>query len=617
MTQAASRAERTVARGPVARGEPGGEKIDLEEPAPVALRRHSTDGPGEPGAPHSGPERGEHLGGRILDSAGRAVHGANITVTPIARGRRDDLSSWLDAIQRRRFAAGKYYLTSLQSDAGRKHLTTTDADGRFELPAFGKELLLSVTVEGPGIASTSLTVATALTKPVLIAGAQIFGREIVATVPTSQPLSGKVFDAKDRRPLAGVEIRAYRPPDFDWQATADIRTTSDVDGCFVLRGLPSTWSGDLLLIPKSDQPYLQRAAAVPKRVSGDQSPGRIPMEIGLHRGVLVKGRISEKGSGGPVTGLNVRYSPLAVNPFARALEESDWIPVGGLLTYAFDEIGVPGRSRTAADGSYQLVALPGPGLVRVALADSPYVQEGFASIDASGHTRIHTDHTLPSSPAGTVPTPVSAINPYQGETSLRVNFKLDPGGNTRVRVVDGHGRPVAGTEAAYQMFYERPRVLYHAGPEFSIPASPEANEQRLVLIRHSARGLGRAVRFCPRDELNTPLTIALESMGSISGRVVEADGSAGVAVIVQTSVSRMPSLRLNDVGTDRDGKFKITDVPVGCHFEVTALVSTVDAHGGGTSGRFATARDPVSVTAGETADIGTIKFDDVSELGIE
>src|SRR5207248_10123264 len=111
-----------------------------------------------------------------------------------------------------------------------------------------------------------------------------------------------------------------------------------------LVGVPWMAGQYLWVTPAPGQPYLP-----PPRKTIGRSSGLDPLTVDfeMSRGVLIRGRVTDKKTGQPVPAV-VEYFVIEDNPHYKK-EETLW--------------GLSFHTRTAPDGSYTLVALPGRGLV--------------------------------------------------------------------------------------------------------------------------------------------------------------------------------------------------------------------------------------------------------------
>ena len=113
--------------------------------------------------------------------------------------------------------------------------------------------------------------------------------------------------------------------------------------------------------------------------------GAVPVEIGLHKGIWIEGKITDKETGAPVAGAWLHYFPFLENTFAQATPEfhSDG--------YNVDGVGHQDRYQSKADGTYRLVGLPGRAIVGAvvyygqALSPAVPASESIKGMNKHGH----------------------------------------------------------------------------------------------------------------------------------------------------------------------------------------------------------------------------------------
>ena len=175
----------------------------------------------------------------------------------------------------------------------------------------------------------------------------------------------------------------------------------------------------------------------------------------------------------------------------------------------------------------------------------------------------------------------------------------------RVRAVDQAGKPVTGLSLAgrTQRGNHEGNVKHEA--EFDV-VTLAPGEDRMVLVIQEVRKLGRAFHVKPGDDKDGPVTVTLEPLATIAGRVTDADGNpvSGASIRTDPLPGGGFSLSLADrIASDQKGKFVVPNVPTGCHYAV-AVQSQLTGRKGYP---FAFAPD-VAVRAGETTDVGDIQF---------
>ncbi len=241
---------------------------------------------------------------------------------------------------------------------------TTDADGRFTLTGIGIERKVEFRLEGETIAHTKFTVVTRRMEPLTyplglyatnekrpLMG-QVFGCEFTYHAAPTQPIMGTVRDAVTGKPLANVGVAAAFPPP-GWTMNELLRTETDADGHYRLVGLTKADRDSprdrfrLNIVSNIEQPYFLRKVEVP--FTAGLSP--VTVDVALHRGVWIEGRVSDKVTGEPVPS-HVSYRPLLSNPFARKFPEfgADGEIEGDYMQYVYV---------TEEDGTFRVPGLPG------------------------------------------------------------------------------------------------------------------------------------------------------------------------------------------------------------------------------------------------------------------
>src|SRR5439155_224969 len=187
------------------------------------------------------------------------------------------------------------------------------------------------------------------------------------------PITGRIIDLEGR-PVAGATVQitfitrakgddltawieAVKRGEPPWIADQNLvheppitpeekqpKATTDAQGRFRLIGLPKGLGNRLLIVPNDDQPYFMQEVAVP------DPPGiaPVPVEIALHKGIWIQGKVTDKETGEPVGGARLHYFPFLENPFAQANPGFDNNgSTGGTSSYQQ-------RYQTKADGTYRL-----------------------------------------------------------------------------------------------------------------------------------------------------------------------------------------------------------------------------------------------------------------------
>ena len=270
---------------------------------------------------------------------------------------------------------------------------------------------------------------------------------------------------------------------------------------------------------------------------------------------MITGKITDKSTGKPVAGGRLHYLPFLENTFVQALPEFDKDGnVEGFQT----------RYTTSADGTYKLVGMPGRAIVGVeSVGKTPYRSgvgtETIKGLDKNGNYKTWNN---PIWPGKSWPHTLVEINPREGTETVTVDAQLDPGLTLRVKVVDADGKPVP--DAAVSGGSLMPSGKSSTEAVFTL-MSFRPDEVRNVVVRHDARSLGKVVRLRAGEDVNGPVVVALLPTATIKGRVADADGNP-VAATVRVDVEPTEGFihQFANVAADRDGRFEVLKVPVGC-----------------------------------------------------
>jgi RNA polymerase sigma factor (sigma-70 family) len=546
--------------------------------------------------------------GRLLDLEGHPIPGSTVTVLRVEKKALGIAGE-----------APRPYMGAELLDAAPS--VKTGADGRFRMTGFGRDRLVRLRIQGPAIENTYVTVQTRQEGE---AGAAKNDRIYPATFDyvagPNWPIHGTVREKGTGKPLAGITVGIGFAYADDKAGT--FRTTSDSAGRYQLGGVSKSGRSHLMIA--GGMPFLNSIKLI------DETPGLEPLTVNfeLERGMVVRGRLTDRSTGKPVRGL-VSYYALKDNPHVK-----DFRNIGDL------PVVVDGRGEVGSDGSFTVVALPGPGLLCVWADDDRFTRavEGW-----DGH------------PMKTVPFPVNPImyhalvpiNPSEqtpGSTSC--DIALEPGRTLTGSVVGPDGQPLTGVLAMgvtavlpaprYQTrFLEQPLYQKLETAEFMVYGLSPRKPRALILI-HREKGLGK-VRLLRGDE-SGPLTVRLEPLGALSGRAIDAEGRPwqGVQLTVSLNLDATDRKTLpyeaqtwapfiavgknelfNRLGTtDGDGKFRVEGLLPGLRYEMQPLVpgikKAVDA-----KRPFAIQRG-LTVKGGETKDIGDLRSSTTPEkLGKE
>jgi protocatechuate 3,4-dioxygenase beta subunit len=532
--------------------------------------------------------------GRVVDDEGHPVAGAAIAVETIAASRDEDLSAWIKAVRAGQSPASAYRTLTKDSlpvfGAQRWQDIRTDAGGRFRISGIGRERVINLQVSGRTIVTKTIPVATrrmeAMPQPAYdLPGAfsqTNYGAQFEYRAGPSRPIEGLVRDAKTGEALAGVQVWSDKFAGENIHGIHSIRTRTDENGRYRLDGMPKGKGNKIVVVPV-DLPYFTRVLAVPDPAGTE--PARLDIE--LHRGVWVTGRVTNAAAGKPVAA-QMHYVPFPDNSSARDTPE--------FVDRSHDDI--QDRYRTRADGTYRLVALPGRGIVGVeSISDACPGGQGYDAIPGIEDRKAFEKFGGVFAPTRKFPTAVKEIHPKLGEREVICDFALQPGRTVTLRVVDPSGAPLAGVDV--DGLRETHGGFRHVEADTIELSAFRDGENRTVLLHHKTRGLGRGLRIKSDEGDQQPITVKLEPCATVSGRLVAGNEQPVRGVHLRFDISGDGDFGrgLAPIATDAEGRFRRDDVLPGLPYSILAEGADI---------RFVAVAEHLGVQPGETIDLGTI-----------
>jgi RNA polymerase sigma factor (sigma-70 family) len=526
------------------------------------------------------------VSGRILDPDGKAVVGARVMVRGVSAAPGDDLGRYVEEARKGfGIAFAKHWEGPLP---GQPAVRTTGADGRFRCTGVGRERVVYFRVEGPAIASTGLWPVMTRTAETIVdpQGRKVYGALFDHVAHASRPVRGVVRDKETGKPLAGVSVEHYHG-----QGPSAL---TDKEGRYELLGLAKTRQYSLVVKPP-DGLYFR----LPVRLQDTPGLGPLTWDIQLTRGLMVRGRVTDKATGKPIARARVEYHPLAGNTHANQMAD----------------VSRPcAEAITGPDGSYALTVLPGQGVIGVtgprleaympALVTPRELKDFFKApvierqsedyLTAAGGANSFRAISQNSYNA------LVLLEPREKEEELVKDVALERPLELQGRVVGPDGQPLVGVRVCG---LTRHGVETLQGAEFTVRGiNPRAN--RPLVFCHKDRNLGCYVKEL-RGVPAAPLTIKLQPCGSTSGRIIDRDGQpvAGLRLVVQGRA--LPILSEAGGGsqlvtTDKEGRFRAEGLVPGQEYRVSELHFT-----NGILRIYA----PVQVEPGKHQDLGDIKMD--------
>ncbi len=275
----------------------------------------------------------------------------------------------------------------------------------------------------------------------------------------------------------------------------------------------------------------------------------------------VQGTVTDKTTGKPVRAY-IQYLPAPDNPHRKDFADFKRFPSLPTELYV-----------TRPDGSFRVPALLGPGTITARGPYGEYVQDGSAS-----------------------------VNLTQDGDPVRCRIVLDPGRKLSGTILDPDGKPLAGV----RVLNMNPRHSWTAKPlataSFTLTAMEPQGRRSLVFL-HEGKHLAKAVDF--KESGPGPLTVQLEPAGTITGRLVDAEGQPRPGVRFRIylelkydggAAGHFPER----VTTDRDGRFRVEGLAAGLRYQIIEIGKPPKVE-------VAVVATRLSVKAGETKDLGDVK----------
>jgi len=545
--------------------------------------------------------------GRVVDLEGQPIADVTVAVDLLAKPVEGDLTAWLnDQTKKGRDWRNQEVPMKLLWPAllGEHYTAKTDADGRFQMSGFGRERLVIFNVTGPTIETNSHV--RVLTRSHKANGwatdhDRIYAASFDYAVGPCKPIVGTVRDKATGKPLPGIHVKCYSGGTIGSFKGHGYAVT-DEKGRYRLSGVSKA------------REYTLAAAALPyfnvTKWHIADTPGLEPItvDVELMKGIPLNVRLTDKATGKPVRG-SVSYLARAENPHLK-----DYPGFGKGLSFS----PIP-YSEPREDVPHTVLAIPGPGFLCVKAEDADrYIS--FELKDWDGFL-------LRAVPDGLHPSQFHAVVPIDikenDKNSRDMTIALEPGRSRAGTVVGPDGQPLAGahvaglTPLARWLFLDSRQGVRSKGlPTANFTAlGLNPRKARNIVFFHPEKKLGK-VQAVRGDEAG-PLTVRLEPLGGVTGRVVDAKGRLWAGLTVEVNLTRLiiaykdlPWELLDNLGptmevkatTDREGKFRIDGLLPGLQYNLALSVGEIKP-----GSTIAAYRENLTVEAGKTKDLGDIK----------
>ena len=501
--------------------------------------------------------------GRVLDIQGRPVPGVNVQVFAIQEPPAGDLDAMLQAgtIRDGRFSGGFYtaaWFTTGGSRPIERRTIKTGLDGRFRIDGAGRDRLVVLEFDGPGIERGRLwamtRVAPPTAKPRSVPANPNFYSDIHPlhgaifdhVAGPSKPIEGLIRAKGTRQPLAGVQVSC-----FARASGLFAYATTDKDGRFRLDGLPKVASYRIQADPKPGEPYFTLATDV----TGTDGLEPIPVTLELLKGVVVRVRLIDKATGKAVAGLNVDYTQLPPN----------------------NNEGLSGVRRFGPEG-FPMTVPPGPTFFFAEAEgnDLPYTRARLAPADRGKGVALFGDGDVDRPGIRSIFAPCHTyriVNVPADVDTFTLDMELTRGPSRKGRLIGPDGKPVAGVSAFGLAANWQVKTL---DDETFEVVGLEPGRTRTVSFLHKERRLAGAVLIEPGEG---PIEVRLVPWGAATGRLVDGDGEplAGAMVQIQPldHQGRVDPFHFDfwpsgeGFPADQDGRFRVEGINPALSVSVT------------------------------------------------
>jgi RNA polymerase sigma factor (sigma-70 family) len=463
------------------------------------------------------------LEGRVVDLEGRPVAGATVRVMQLQAREGEDLGPWVKELAAKKsFDRTGYPNVRIDVEAlGLDRAVRTDAQGRFRITGLGRERLAVLRFSGPTIEACDVYAMTRAGTTlggiprVVGGGLRAIGQDEVHpssfthVAAPSRPVTGTVTDKETGKPVAGAVVHAWMA-NSHVRAKLRIETTTDAKGRYRLVGLPRVAGRRVTVAPAVATGYLPAGKDTP----GGPDLEAARLDFALARGVVIRGRVTDKATGQPVRAW-VKYFTFADNPHLKA---------SGAFRNA-----IATSPLTGPDGTFTLLGLPGRGFVTATVPRvGDYSTKRTHYLYGVGAEEVARLGNLTR--AGVVPyfgnvewtNTLAALDLAPGKREATCDLALDPGTTLKGRIVDPQGKPVTGARIDRMFGPSDVKAVVGPAGQFTL-SCVDPKRTRTYFFRHEKRKLG-AVAMLKGDKVEG-VTVTLQPYGALTGRLVDADGA--------------------------------------------------------------------------------------------
>ena len=513
--------------------------------------------------------------GKILNIEGQPVAGAKLTLLTVSTGRNDTLDQWNAAAtepQADFYSVRQKTPRSINGPQLRSLITpaVSDTEGKFKINGIGNGRIAQLLVEGSGITTEKIYVRTEKGEAVKLK-AQLSMPQLkdltyhpndftLIAAPTAE-IRGVVEDAKTGKPIVGATIKSQsRHGEAIWGQDF-VRTVTDEQGRYRLTGMPIGKDNRIAIVPPDSKvAYLATSRKAP--LTSPDSP--LKLDIKLHTGVWLEGRVTDKQSGEGLRGY-VDHHVIAHNPNFKLAGSMD----------------VDQRyARTSdADGKFRFAILPGPAYVTFLFAgrSQKYARSTHITQNDGSRKEIEKD-MYQTSPHFMTPSSSNAILEIDAleDGIQKIAIQLDSSGNLLGKVVDSTGKQIKDFSYTGRLAQFNNAWDVSKKGKLELVGYDEA-KGREVYLQSKDRKLAGYVNLVGKQDAEFVAT--LQPSGSLKGRLLDDDGQPITNCKLTDyhphySSPPLPNNRSHSrVGghyTDSEGHFEIEGLVAGLEYHLLA-----------------------------------------------
>ncbi len=532
--------------------------------------------------------------GRLFDLQGRPVAGVRVSVTSIDREPPPRVVR-----AGNRFDGVALGATTVNDFPAWPRPAITDSDGRFTVHGVGRGQHAALAAHHPQFALEVIQVE---------ADDASRTRAVRAALPPAQVIKVRVTYADTGRPAPHAALRVSASRKIAGRGIMVLdESETGADG----RARVNSWMADgisnIWAQPPEGEPYLPAHG----RINWPKGTLEQSLDLALPRGVPVRGKVTEEGTGRPVAGATVDFVPRA-----ERQNIGDGSPIVS----------------TAPDGSFRFGAEPGPGILFARGPSDDYALQVIAS-RMLGQARLGGLRTYTHAHA-----PLD-LKPDSGPQE--VHLVLRRVATVKGRVVGPDGQPVREARIISRIFLEprpgpsqfwnRCRQGKVRDGRFELHGLDPETETPVYFLEMKGK-LGGVVNLSAKSAASGPISVRLEPCGAARGRVVDpagkpvagplrdlavmmvvtpgptrstvANDKSGLLAADEDALTRVDPVNYEkDPAPDADGRIVLPVLIPGASYRIIDYTTAVRGQTG------PAVRKEFTVKPGETLDLGEIRIE--------